>query len=122
MKSLYEKMNGSYVKVGDVEVPAIVSIDTNHEIGIWGQRHKSYLKEYHRVIYYNLLTNGKLNFYLHNIDIQAKEQFDLLIKQLAERQDVTENLKEENQMLWVQMMNNISNQAKEIVYSEIIYK
>ena len=122
MKSLYEELNGSYVEVGEVQVPAIVSIDTNYEIGLWGQRHKAYLKENHRVIYYNLLTQGKLNSYLHNIDIRAREQYDLLIKQLAENQGITEQLKAENQMLWVQMMNNIANQAREIVYSEIIYK
>lgn len=122
MKSLYEELNGSYVEVGDVRVPALVSTDTDYEIGIWGQRHKEYLKENHRVIYYNLLTQGKLNAYLHNIDVRANEQHDLLIKQFAESQGVTEQLKAENQMLWVQMMNNIANQAREIVYNEIIYQ
>lgn len=122
MKSLYEELNGNYVSVGDVQVPSLVSVDTNYEIGIWGQRHKEYLKENHRVIYYNLLTQGELNSYLHDIDIRAKEQYDLLVKQLAESQGVTEQLKAENQMLWVQKMNNIANQAREIVYSEIIYK
>lgn len=122
MKSLYEELNGSYVKVGDVEVPTIVSTETNYEIGFWGQRHKEYLKENHRVIYYNLLTQGKLNSYLHDIDIRAKEQYDLLVKELAERQDITEELKAENQMLWVQKMNNIANQSREIVYNEIILR
>lgn len=122
MKSLYKEKYGNYIEVGDVQVPTLISIDTNYEIGFWGQRHKEYLKEHHRVFYFNLLTQNKLNLYLHNIDIQAKEQFDLLIKQLAERQDVTEQLKASNQMLWVQMMNNISNQAREIIYNDIIYK
>jgi len=121
MKSLYEKLNGSYVEVGDVKVPALVSVGTNYEIVFWGQRHKEYLKENHRVIYYNLLTQGKLNLYLHKIDVQAKEQYELLVKQLSKSQGVNEQLKAENQMLWVQMMNNIANQAREIVYSEIIY-
>lgn len=121
MKSLYEKMNGSYVEVEDAKIPALVSIETNYEIGFWGQRHKEYLKGNHKVIYYNLLTNGKLNSYLHNIDIQAKEQFDLLIKQLAESQGVTEQLKINNQMLWVQIMNNIANQVREIIFDKLIF-
>lgn len=90
MKSLYKEMNGSYVSVGDVRIPTLVSVDTNYEIGFWGQRHKEYLKENHKVIYYNLLTGGKLNSYLHDIDIRAKEQYDLLVKQLAKSQGVTE--------------------------------
>ena len=122
MKSIYEELNGSYVEVGDVQVPAIVSINTNYKIGFWGQWHKEYLKENHRVIYYNLLTQGKLNSYLHNIDVRAKEQYDLIVEQLAEKQGVTEQLKSENQMLWVQKMNNIANHAREIVNNEIIYK
>ena len=122
MKSLYEEMNGSYVEIGDVRIPTLISTDKNYKIGFWGQRHKEYLKENHRVIYYNLLTQGKLNSYLHDIDIRAKEQYDLLIRQLAESQSITEQLKAENQMLWVLKMNNIANQAREIVYSEIIYK
>ncbi len=119
MKSLYEKLNGSYIELGEVKVPALISTDTNYEIGFWGQRHKEYLKENHRVIYYNLLTQDKLNSYLHNIDIKANKQYDLLVKQLTEKQEISEQLKAEKQMLWVQMMNNISNQAKEIIYNNI---
>jgi len=122
MKSLYERLNGSYVEVGDVKVPTLVSTETNYGIGFWGQRHKEYLKENHRVIYYNLLTNGKLNSYLHDIDIKAKEQYDYFIHQLAKKQGITEKLKAENQMLCVQMMNSIANQAKEIMYEKIIYQ
>lgn len=120
MKSLYEDVNGSYVRVGDVKIPALVSTETNYEIGFWGQRYKEYLKENHRVIYYNLLTQGKLNSYLHDIDKRASEQYDLLIKQFAESQDITDQLKAKNQMLWVQQMNNIANQAREIMYNEIV--
>ena len=120
MKSLYEEMNGSYISVGDIRIPALISVDTNYKIGFWGQRHKEYLRENHKVIYYNLLTQGKLNSYLHKIDIRAKDKYDDLIHQLAESQDVTEKLKAENQMLWVQM-NNIRNQAREIIYDKIIY-
>lgn len=121
MKSSYEDANGSYVNIGDVKIPTLVSTDTNYEIGFWGQRHKTYLKENHRIIYYNLLTSGKLNAYLLDIDIKAKEQYDLIVKQFSESQGITEELKAKNQMLWVQKMNNISNQAKEIIYDEIIY-
>ena len=79
------------------------------------------MKENHRVIYYNLLTQDKLNAYLHDIDIRVKEQYDLLVKQLAESQGIAEQLKSENQMLWVQQMNNIANQAREFVSNEMIY-
>ncbi len=120
MKSLYKEL--SYVGVGEVQIPALISTEINYEIGFWGQRHKEYLKENHRVIYYNLLTQGKLNSYLHDIDIRAKEQYELLIKQLAESQEITERLKTENQILWVQKMNNISNQSREIVYNAVIYR
>ncbi len=112
MKSLYEELNGSYISVGDIRIPALISVDTNYKIGFWGQRHKEYLRENHKVIYYNLLTQGKLNSYLQDVDNRAKEQYDLLVKQLAESQGITEQLKAENQMLWVQKMNNISNQAR----------
>lgn len=121
MKSLYEELNGSYIEVREVKIPALISIATNYEIGFWGQRHKEYLKQNHRVIYYNLLTSGKLNSYLHDIDIRAKEMYYNLIKQFAEQESINEQLKAENQMLWVQRMNNIANQAREIVNNEIIY-
>ena len=122
MRSFFEENGGSYIKVGEVQVPALVSTETNYEIDFWGQKHKEYLKGNHKVIYYNLLTNGKLNSYLHNIDIRAREEYDILVKQLAESQGITEQLKTENQMLWVQLMNNILNQAREIVFEKIIYK
>lgn len=121
MKSLYEELNGSYIEVRDVKISALISIATNYEIGFWGQRHKEYLKQNHRVIYYNLLTSGKLNSYLHDIDIRAKEMYENLIKQFAEQEGINEQLKAENQKLWVQRMNNIANQAREIVNNEIIY-
>ena len=94
MKSLYEELNGSYIDVGNVQVPALISTNTSYEIGFGGQRHKEYLKERHKVIYYNLLTKGKLNSYLHKIDIGAKEQYDLLVKQFAECQGILSNLKQ----------------------------
>ena len=121
MKSLIEEMGIGYRQVGEVQIPNIVATDTNYPIGIWGQRHKDYLLENHRLFYYNLLTTGKLNSYLHDIDVSAKEMYDRLIKQMAEQESVTEQLKAKNQMLWVQQMNNIANRAREIVNTEIIY-
>lgn len=121
MKSLIEEMGIGYRQVGEVQIPNLVATDTNYPIGIWGQRHKDYLLENHRLFYYNLLTTGKLNSYLHDIDVSAKEMYDRLIKQMAEQESVTEQLKAKNQMLWVQQMNNIANRAREIVNTEIIY-
>lgn len=122
MKKNYtdEKIGIDYTLVGDVYLPNLLSADTNYPIGIWGQRHKEYLKENHKLRYYNLLTSGKLNSYLHDVDVRAKEMYDTLIKQLAENEGIIEQLKAENQMLWVQQMNNIANQAREIVFNEII--
>lgn len=122
MKSLIEEMGIGYRQVGEVQIPNLVATDTNYPIGIWGQRHKDYLLENHRLFYYNLLTTGKLNSYLHDIDVSAKEMYDRLIKQMAEQESITEQLKADNQMLWVQQMNNIANQAREIVYNELIYQ
>lgn len=115
------KTEFDYTLVGDVHLPNLISTETNYEIGFWGQRHKEYLKEYHRVIYYNLLTSDKLNSYLADIDKQAEELFSRLVKQMAERESVTETLKAENQMLWVQQMNNTCNCVMEFVNTEVIY-
>ena len=121
-KYITDDKNGlDYTLVKGVYLPNLVSADTNYPIGIWGQRHKEYLKEKHKLMYYNLLTQGKLNSYFHDVDVRAKEMYDTLIKQLAENEGITEQLKAENQMLWVQRMNNIANQAREIVNVEIIY-
>ena len=90
--------------------------------GIWGQRHRRYLKTYRKALYTSLLTSGKLNGYLADIDRQAEEMFSRLVKQLSEKEGVTETLKAENQMLWVQKMNNLRNAAMEIVSNELIYR
>lgn len=123
MKKNYtdEKTGMDYTLVGDVYLPNLVSADTNYPIGIWGQRHKEYLKENHKLRYYNLLTSGKLNSYLHDVDVRAKEMYDTLIKQLAENEGITEQLKATDMLEWVQAMNNISNRAREIVSKEIIF-
>ncbi len=116
-----ERTGITYRRVGEVYLPNLISLDTNYPIGIWGQRHKDYLLENHRLFYYNLLTTDKLNSYLHEIDVSAKEMYDRLIKQMAEQEGVTEQLKAENQMEWVGRMNNIRSRATEIVNKEIIY-
>lgn len=94
---------------------------TEVEIGIWGKRHLRYIKQHHKIRYTNLLTSCKLTAYLADIDEQAEEMFFRLVKQLAEKEGVTEQLKANNQMLWVKRMNNIRNRATEIVNSELIY-
>lgn len=121
MKSLMEEMGIGYRQVGEVQIPNLVATDTNYLIGFWGQRHKEYLKENHRLIYYNLATSGKLNAYLHDIDIRARDMYENLVKKISEQEGITERLKADNQMLWVQRMNNIANRAREIVYNDLIY-
>lgn len=116
-----EKTGIDYTLVGDVYLPNLVSTNTNYQIGIWGKRHKDYLKENHKLMYFNLLTQGKLNSYLHDVDVRAKKMYDNLVKQLAEQEGITEQLKETDMLAWVQAMNNISNCAREIVYNETIY-
>lgn len=121
MKSLIEEMGIGYRQVGKIQIPNLVATDTNYSIGIWGQRHKDYLLENHRLFYYNLLTTGKLNSYLHDIDFSAKEMYDRLIKQMAEQEGITEQLKADKQMEWVGRMNSIAHRSREIVNTEIIY-
>ena len=111
----------SYTLVGDVYIPNLVSTDTNYEIGCWGRKHKEYIKQYKPAFYTTLLTQCKLNSYLHDVDVRVTEMYDTLIKQLAKQEDVTEKLKSTDMMLWVRKMNNIRNRITEIVNKEIIY-
>lgn len=111
----------SYTLVGDMYIPNLISTDTNYEIGSWGRKHKEYIKQYKPAFYTTLLTQCKLNLYLHDVDVRATEMYDTLVKQLAEQEGVTEQLKASDMMLWVQAMNNIKNQVTEIIYNEIIY-
>ena len=120
-KSLFEQMGGTYTQQGDYVLPNLILLAENQPIGIWGQWHARYLKQHHRILYYNLLTSGKLNAHLAEIDQQAEEMFFRLIKQMANREGVTEQLKAKNQMEWVRRMNNIRNRAMEIVYTKVIY-
>lgn len=116
-----ERTGLQYELVGDYYLIAGEDESESRPVGIWGQRHLRYLKQYHKVHYYNLLTSGKLNSYLADLNEQAEELLSRLVKQLAEKEGVTEALKAENQMLWVQKMNNIRNATIEIVFSELIY-
>lgn len=120
--TFYEKQGGTYRKTGDYYLPNLkLDTEQNAQIGVWGLRHKRYLKQHHKVIYYSLLTAGKLNSYLAEIDQRAKLLFDETVKSLAKKENVTEKLKETDMMLWVQKMNNIRNRAAGIVNGEVIY-
>ncbi len=123
MKQHYidEKTGICYTLQGDYYLPDLtLPIEENKPIGIWGQRHKRYLQEYKRATYTTLLTSGKLNSYLVDIDERAEEMFSRLVKQMAGREGVTEQLKSENQMDWIVRMNSIRNRATEIVNNDII--
>ena len=112
----------TYTRQGDYELPNLtLPKQDDRPIGIWGERHRRYLKEHHKILYYNLLTSCKLHDHLENINEEAQERYDRLVRQLAEQEDVTEQLKAEDQMEWVRHMNSIINRAMEIVCSEIIY-
>ena len=122
-KTIFEEMGGTYTQVGDYLLPDLKLPEEDQQpIGVWGQRHWRYLKEHRRATYATLLTSGKLNGYLADIDRQAEELFSRLVKQMAEAEGITEHLKADNQMEWVGRMNNIRNRAMEIVNSEIIYR
>ena len=108
METIFENNGGAYEIQGNYLLPNLTLQDeTQYSIGVWGMRHKRYLKQYHKVIYYNLLTAGKLNLYLADIEKRARLLFDETVKSLAEKENVTEKFKSENAMLWVQKMNNI---------------
>ena len=117
-----ERTGISYTLQGDYYLPDLkLPEQPKVEIRIWGKRHLRYIKQHHKIRYTNLLTSCKLTAYLADIDEQAEDMFFRLVKQLAEKEAVTEQLKAENQMLWVQKMNNLSNRATEIVNAELIY-
>ena len=122
-KTIFEEMGGTYVRQGNYNLPclSLPAEKENKPIGVWGQRHLQYIRQYQRIFYTNLLTSGKLNSYLADIDEQAQDLFFRLVKQMAECEGVTERLKAENQMEWVEQMNSIRNRATEIVNAEVIY-
>ena len=123
-KTLFEQLGGTYTQVGDHLLPDL-SLPAEKEtgnIGVWALRHKRYLKQHHKVLYYNLLTSGKLHSYLAEIEEQAQQLFLRLVKELAEKEGVTEQLKSADNMVWVRRMNNIRNRAAEMVNNEVIYR
>lgn len=121
--TIFEQIGGTYTRVGDYYLPDLKLPEEEKQanIGVWGMRHKRFLKENHRVLYANLMTSGKLVAYLDDIEQQATAMFLRLVKELAEKENVTEELKASDMMLWVQKMNNIRNRATEIVNAELIY-
>ncbi len=113
----------TYTRQGDYNLPNLTLPEQgNREIGIWGARRRRYLREHHKILYYNLLTACKLHDHLAEINEEATEMYDLLVRQLAEQEGLTEQLKSESQMLWIMRMNNIRNRATEIVNDEIIHQ
>lgn len=122
-KYIYDEKNGLWYELqGDYYLPCLkLPKEESRHIGVWGQRHLRYLKQHRKVLYSELLISGKLNDYLADLNEQAEALFSRLVKQLFEKEGVTEALKAENQMLWVQRMNNIRSAAMEIVSSELIY-
>ena len=122
-KYIYDEKNGLWYELqGDYYLPCLkLPKEESRHIGIWGKRHLRYLKQHRKVLYSELLISGKLNDYLADLNEQAEELFSRLVKQLAEKEGVTEVLKAENQMLWVQRMNNIRSAAMEIVSNDLIY-
>ncbi len=121
-KSLFEQMDGTYTQVGDYLLPNLILPEQQDQpLGVWGQRHARYLKQHHKIIYMNLLTSGKLNDYLVDIENQAENLFLQLVKQLAESENITEELKAKDQMEWVAQINNVCNRAREIVNSKLIF-
>lgn len=123
-KYKYDENNGLWYELqGDYYLPCLkLPEEEQHHIGVWGQRHLNYLRENKRVLLSGLQLSGKLNVYLADIDAKANEMFERLVKQIAKREGVSEQLKDENQMRWVARMNNIRERAIEIVNSDLIYK
>ena len=121
-KTLFEQNGGTYTKQGDYCLPDIKLPDQpEYEIGVWGNRRRWYLKEHHRVRYYNMLIQCKLYPHLADIEQQAQNMFDQLVKSLIEKENITEQLKGNDMLLWVKKINNIRNRAIEIVNNEVIY-
>ena len=122
MKSLFEQSGGAYTVQGDYRLPNLtLPAEDERPIGVWGQRRLRYFKQHHKVLYYNLLTSGKLHSHLADIEEQAQELFSRLVKEYAEKEGVTEQLKATDQMKWVGKMNAIRNAATEIINQELIY-
>ena len=122
MKTLFEQQGGTYTMQGDYRLPNLLPpTEEERPIGVWGQRRLNYLKHHRKVLYYNLLTSGKLHSHLADVEKQAQDLFSRLVKEHAERESVTEQLKATDQMKWVQRMNNIRERVTEMVNTEAIF-
>ena len=122
MKSIFEQSGGAYTVQGDYRLPNLtLPAEDERPIGVWGQRRLRYLKQHHKVLYYNLLTSGKLHSHLADTEEQAQQLFLRLVKELAKKENVSEELKSDDMLLWVQKINNIRNRATEIVNNKLIY-
>ena len=122
-KTIFEQMGGTYTMQGDYYLPDLtLPPEEERPIGVWAQRRLRYLKQHHKILYYNLLTSGRLRSHLADVEEDAQSLFLWLVKQYAERERVTEQLKAENPMEWVQRMNNIRNRVFEVVNAGIIFR
>lgn len=121
-KTIFEQMGGTYTMQGDYYLPdLILPPEEERPIGVWAQRRLRYLKQHHKILYYNLLTSGKLNSHLAAVEEEAQSIFLRLVKEYAEKEGVTEKIKVENPMEWIREMNNIRNRAAETVYADLIF-
>ena len=122
MKSIFEQVGGTYTMQGDYCLPNLTLLaEEERPIGVWGQRRQNYLKHNRKVLYYNLLTSGKLHSHLADTEEQAQTLFSRLVKEYAEKESVTEQLKATDQMAWVRRMNNIRERATEIVNADVVF-
>ena len=122
MKTLFEQLGGTYTTQGDYRLPNLTAEETDtRPIGVWGQRRLHYLKHHRKVLYYNLLTSGKLHSHLADVEEQAKDLFSRLVKEHAEKEGITEQLKATDQMKWVQKINNIRECVMKTVYSDVVF-
>lgn len=121
--TLFEQLGGTYTQIGDYALPdlSLPAETQTGNIGVWALRHKRYMKQHHKVLYYNLLTSGKLDSYFADIEEQAQQLFLRLVKELAEKEGVTEQLKSADQMAWVRRMNNIRECVFNYINTEFIY-
>lgn len=121
-KTIFEQMGGTYTIQGDYCLPDLtIQPEEERPIGVWAQRRLRYLKQHHKILYYNLLTSGKLRSHLADVEQDAQSLFLRQVKQYAEREDVTEQLKAKNPMEWVRRMNNIRERVNEVVNAEMIF-
>ena len=122
MKSIFEQFGGVYTMQGDYRLPNLtLPAEEEHPIGVWGQRRLRYLKQHHKVMYYNLLTSGKLHSHLADVEKEAQSLFSRLVREYVEKEGVTKQLKEENPIEWIRRMNNIKMRVREMVNSEVIF-